>query len=134
MHRIREVQTHGHVLQDLLLNHDSPVVWALDGNKGRVRRGRRKQGKGEPHRIGEVQRHGHVLQDLLGDRVGALELQQEVGLEDVLDQGDVVLSLLLREAQGRRGLEGCPQVGQLGYAVEARVFLHLQEACCFDSV
>ena len=48
-----------------------------------------------PHRICQVDGDTDILQDLLLDGVGALELQDSVVGEDVLDGQNVVLSLLL---------------------------------------
>ena len=74
------------------------------------------------HRFAEVQGDRDVLQHLLGHGVGAVELEHEVGLEDVLDQGDAVLRLLLRQHLGLRRQEGRPQPGQLWHPLQdARV-------------
>lgn len=75
-------------------------------------------GEQKTHCIFQVERDRHFFQDLFSHSVGAGELQQDVGLENVLDQGDAVLSLLLCESLCLGGLERPAKVSKLGYAVK----------------
>ncbi len=60
------------------------------------------------HRFSKVDNNVDVLQHLLWDGVGAVELEDNMGVEDVLDAKDAVLCLLLRQLLCRAGLEQLP--------------------------
>ena len=60
--------------------------------------------------------HGdrHVLQELVVEGVDAVELENQVLLEDVLDAADAVLRLSLRQLRGLARLEQRAQARHLG--------------------
>ncbi len=63
--------------------------------------------------VGGVEADGDVLEELVVEGVEAVELEDKVVGEGVLDAGDVVLGVGLGEGGGRGGLEERAEVGEL---------------------
>lgn len=72
------------------------------------------------YRICQVDGDTDILQDLLLDRVGALELQDSVVGEDMLDSHNVVLRLLLSQLYRLTALEQAPIAGKLRHLMPHR--------------
>ena len=70
-----------------------------------------------PYRVCQVDGDADVLQHLLLDCVGALELQDSVVGEDMLDGHNVVLSLLLSQLHRLTALEEAPIAGKLRHLI-----------------
>lgn len=68
---------------------------------------------GSPHRFVEVHANADILQDLLLNSVGTLELKDSVLREDMLDNHNVVFSLLLSELNRGAALEQLSILGKL---------------------
>ena len=68
---------------------------------------------GRSYRFAEVYTNADIFQHLLLYSVGALELQHCVLREDMLDNHNVVLSLLLSQLHRGAALEHLPILGKL---------------------
>lgn len=76
------------------------------------------------YRLGQVYQHNNILQNLLRHSVGAVELQQDVVREDVLDAKNAVLCLLLCQVHRAAALEERAQMSELGNGRQSTAVIH----------
>ena len=79
-----------------------------------------REGGRQTDRFSQVDDDIDVLQDLLLHGVGAVELEDDMGVKDVLDAEDAVLCLLLCQLLRCARLEQLPIHGKLGDGPQLR--------------